>query len=100
MEKEDYPILEFDPSSRPVIRPSDHIEPIDAPEHCVPCFFYDVISDLREVGSAKEIATMGSEMGRHPLYELDVDGQRLAFYQPGLTAPFDDTAMVAIKRLE
>jgi uridine phosphorylase len=99
MDRKDYPILEFDPASPPVIQPSDHIQPIDAPEHCVPCFFYDVIADLREVGRAREIATMGSEMGRHPLYELDMDGRRLAFFQPGLTAPFAAAMLEEVIRL-
>jgi len=99
MQRREYPILEFDPESPPVIQPADHIEPIDAPEHCVPCFFYDVINDLREVGRAREIATMGSEMGRHPLYELDLDGTRLAFFQPGLTAPFAAAMLEEVIRL-
>jgi uridine phosphorylase len=99
MKRREYPILEFDPESPPVIQPSDHIEPVDAPEHCVPCFFYDVINDLREIGRAKEIATMGSEMGRHPLYELDFDGTRLAFFQPGLTAPFAAAMLEEVIRL-
>jgi uridine phosphorylase len=99
MQRQDYPILEFDPESPAVIQPADHIEPIDAPEHCVPCFFYDVINDLREVGRAREIATMGSEMGRHPLYELDFEGSRLAFFQPGLTAPFAAAMLEEVIRL-
>lgn len=82
------PILEHDPSQRAVVEPSDHIRPIDAPEHCVPCFFKDVIDGLSADGRLREIAAMGSEMGRHPLYELDADGRRVAVFQPGLTAPF------------
>lgn len=88
MEDRPIPILEYDPSPTAVIDPSDHIRRIDAPEHCVPCFFQDVIDGLLEQGRLKEIAAMGSEMGRHPLYEMDVDGRRLAVFQPGLTAPF------------
>jgi uridine phosphorylase len=84
----DPPILEHDPSPTAVIEPSDHIEAVDAPEHCVPCFFQDVIDGLKSEGRLKEIAAMGSEMGRHPLYELDVDGRRVALFQPGLSAPF------------
>lgn len=82
------PILEHDPARRAIVEPSDHIKPIDAPEHCVPCFFKDVIDGLNRDGRLKEIVAMGSEMGRHPLYELDVNGSRVALFQPGLTAPF------------
>lgn len=88
MLRNDIPILEHDPSLAAVIEPSDHIEPIDAPEHCVPCFFQDVIDGLRGRGRLTEIAALGSEMGRHPLYEIGIDGRRLAVFQPGLTAPF------------
>ena len=88
MEPRQYPILEFDPSPRAVIEASCHIDPADVPEHCVPCFFYDVIAKLEKKGRIREIACMKSEMGRHPLHEIDIDGRRLALYQPGLTAPF------------
>ncbi len=88
MRESDVPILEHDPSPTAVIEPSSHIKPSDVPERCVPCFFQDVIDSLREEGRLTEIAAMGSEMGRHPLYEMNVDGTRLAVFQPGLTAPF------------
>lgn len=88
MLRHDVPILEHDPSPTAVIEPSCHIKPIDAPEHCVPCFFQDVIDGLAEQGRLREIAALGSEMGKHPLYEMEVDGRRVAVLQPGLTAPF------------
>ena len=39
-----YPILEFDLAPEAIIEPSRIIQPIDAPEHCVICFFQDVIA--------------------------------------------------------
>ena len=88
MKNESIPLLEFDPERRALVEPSEQIKPIGAPEHCVPCFFQDVINKLVDDGRLKEIGCMGSEMGRHPLYEMDADGRRLAVFQPGLTAPF------------
>jgi uridine phosphorylase len=88
MKQERYPILEFDSSRKAVIEPSEQIVPRDVPEHCVPCFFLDVIEKLCDSGGASEVACMKSEMGRHPLYEVAMDGRRLAVFQPGLTAPF------------
>lgn len=38
-----YPILEYDPSCEALIEPSKVIRPRDLPEHCVICFFKDVI---------------------------------------------------------
>ncbi len=81
-----YPILEFDPTPEAVIEPSRVIEPIDAPEHCVICFFREVIEKLAADGGARVIAVERSEMGEHPLYELDVAGRRLAFFHPGVGA--------------
>lgn len=82
-----YPILEFDPSVPAVIDPSRCIQPQDMPEHCVICFFREAIARLKRRGQAREIAAMRSEMGKHPIYEVSVQGQRLAFFQGGVGAP-------------
>ena len=82
-----YPILEYDPNPDAVIRPERLIEPIDAPEHCVICFFQEVIAGLVQSGKARQIAVQKSEIGEHPVYELDVAGRRLAVFHPGVGAP-------------
>lgn len=82
-----YPILEFDPTPSAVIEPMRVVEPIDIPEHCVLCFFQDVIGDLVQSGQARHVIDCRSEMGPHPVYELDVTGQRLALLHPGVGAP-------------
>ena len=46
-----YPILEFDPTPRAVIEPSEVIERQDVPEHCVLCFFKSTTSSLIESGA-------------------------------------------------
>jgi uridine phosphorylase len=88
MERREFPIIEFDPSPTATVDPTAHIRPADVPEHCVPIFFQDVVDRILARGGAREIACMGSEMGRHPLYETVRDGRRVAFFQPGITAPF------------
>jgi uridine phosphorylase len=82
-----YPILEFDPAPEAIIEPSRIIKPIDAPEHCVICFFREVTERLVADGQARVIAIERSEMGEHPLYELAVADRRLAFFHPGVGAP-------------
>ncbi len=82
-----YPILEFDPTATAVIEPSRCIRPQDMPEHCVICFFREAIARLKRSGQAREIAAMRSEMGKHPIFELSVQGQRLALFQGGVGAP-------------
>lgn len=85
--KQEYPILEFDPAPEAVIEPSRVIERRDMPQHCVLCFFQDVINNLCQAGKAKGITNCRSEIGLHPVYELDVQGRRLAVFHPGVGAP-------------
>jgi uridine phosphorylase len=82
-----YPILEFDPTPTAIIEPKHLIEPIDIPEHCVLCFFQDVFDGLLKEGRLKLLATQKSEIGAHPVYELDMGGRRLAAFHPGVGAP-------------
>ena len=84
---EDYPILEFDPARKAIIEPSKVVEPRDVPEHCVLCFFKDVVAKLSQRPDAKVLAEHKWEHGSHLLYELDAEGRRLAFFQPGVGAP-------------
>jgi uridine phosphorylase len=87
MMQQSFPILEYDPNPDAIIRPERLIQPIDAPQHCVICFFREVIAGLVDSGRARRVAVQHSEYGEHPLYELDVDGRRLAVFHPGVGAP-------------
>jgi uridine phosphorylase len=84
--KREYPILEFDPSRDAVIEPAKILKRKDIPEHCVLCFFAEVIEKVREERGAKEVASTKSEMGVHPIYEIAREGRRLAFFHPGVGA--------------
>lgn len=81
-----YPILEFDSAAHSVIEPGRVLKRRDVPEHCVVCFFQDVIDDVCQHG-AKIVAMSKSEIGKHPIYEIDFSGRRLAVMHPGLGAP-------------
>jgi uridine phosphorylase len=87
IKREDYPILEFDPTPEAVIEPSRLVGPASVPEHCVGCFFTEVIAKLVEEGKARQVWADRSEQGIHPVYETELDGKRLAFYHPGVGAP-------------
>lgn len=84
--KQQYPILEFDPSRKAVLEPGELIAPIDIADHCVLCFFQDVISGLKEEGSLNQIAELGSEIGKNPIFEIEIDGSRLAVVHAGVGA--------------
>jgi uridine phosphorylase len=81
-----YPILEFDTALEAIIEPSKVIKPIDMPERVVLCFFQEVVSHI--AAKAECLHHLSSEVGTHPVYEIEVDGQRLAFAHPGVGAPF------------
>jgi uridine phosphorylase len=83
----DAPILEFDSSSTAVIEPSDHIEPTGIPPHAVLCFFQDAIEKVVAEHGGTIIDHVISEIGHNPIYELDIDGSRLALVHPGVGAP-------------
>jgi uridine phosphorylase len=82
-----YPILEFDPSREALIEPSRLIKPRDMPEHCVICFFQEVIEHIVAEQQATIAVNLQSEVGSHPIYEIAHNGRRLAFFHPGVGAP-------------
>ena len=87
MKKQPYPILEYDDDLQSILEPSELIQKMDVPKHCVICFFAEVIQWLVEEKGARFIANSKSEIGHHPLYEIDYQGKRLAFFHPGIGAP-------------
>ncbi len=81
------PILEFDSDATALIEPSVVYRKLDVPEHCVVCFFKEVIEKVASEHGAKIHATHRWEDGLHHLYEIDYEGHRLAFIHPGVGAP-------------
>jgi uridine phosphorylase len=79
-----YPILEYDPTREAFIEPAKIIKPRDIPEHCVVCFFYEVIEKVVKEHKAKIVAGDIWEDGPHPIYEIEHRGQRLAFFHSGI----------------
>ncbi len=80
------PLLEFDPAVG-VIEPSEVVEPRDVPACAVLCFFSEVIERIAARGDAREVAVLRAAHGRHPIWEIELDGQRLAVFHPGVGAP-------------
>ena len=82
------PILEFDGEPEAILEPRKLIKPLATmPTHGVICFFQDVITHFVTQGLAQEIYALRSEMGRHPIYVHEVQGQRVALFHPGVGAP-------------
>lgn len=86
--KEKYPILEFDHDTSAMLEPSNIIKRnVAMPEHCVICFFQDVINNLHQENRISEIACLNSEMGRHPVYCIKGAEPATALLHPGVGAP-------------
>ena len=82
-----YPILEFDPTPTAFIEPKQVHAAKDVPKCAVICFFQDVIQTLVNQHKAEMLHELRSEIGGHPVYEIDYRGQRLAVFHPGVGAP-------------
>lgn len=87
MKRNSFPILEFDDSKEAILEPINLVDPMDVPEHCLVCFFAEVIENLLREQDVQVVAQSISEIGQHPLYEIDYKGRRLAFFHPGIGAP-------------
>jgi uridine phosphorylase len=83
-----YPIIEYDPTPSALIEPARLVKRADAPEHCVICFFKEVIEQVAAEHQAKVLLEESNwEDGPHRVYEITHQGQRLAFLHPGVGAP-------------
>ncbi len=85
--EQQYPILEFDPSPTALINPRSSGTPAHQTTCAVLCFFQDVITRLSQEHQAVVVAHFQSEIGRHPVYALTSQGQRLLVLHPGVGAP-------------
>ena len=85
--KNGIPILEYDLSKDIIIDPQKEVKPIDISEHCVVCFFQEVIKKLHRQKRSKIIHVCKSEIGEHPVYEMRFKRKRVAFFHPGVGAP-------------
>ncbi|MEO8288361.1 MAG: nucleoside phosphorylase [Chloroflexota bacterium] len=87
MEQREFPILEFSDQPEAMLEPKRLLRPIDLPERAVACFFQDVISRLASDHKAEIITHLQSEMGTNPVYRLEIDGQPITVFHPGVGAP-------------
>ncbi|MGE5431474.1 MAG: nucleoside phosphorylase [Syntrophomonadaceae bacterium] len=88
-----YPILEFDPAKEAVLEPTSHIKPVEVSEYCVFSFFRDVIEKVAREIPVRIVKVLNSEMGKHPLYEMDFKGKKIAFFHSPVGAPFAAAAL-------
>lgn len=89
----DIALLEFDPDTEAMIEPTSHFgsgrlgEPDSLPAVAVACFFGDVVERIAAERDARLVGHLTAEHGQHGIWEIEHEGQPLAFFQPGLGAP-------------
>lgn len=88
IDADEYPILEFDPEKRAIINPSDVYESIDISEHCVICFFRDVVEHVAKTHQTRVVFTERGVYGSSNIYEFEHNGKRVAFFHPLVGASF------------
>lgn len=93
MLKNNIPILEYDGTSPNIIEPSKFIKKTDISERVVMCFFSEVIEKLLAQGILREITTLYSQIGKHPVYELEHKGTKITVFHPGVGAPLGAALM-------
>lgn len=81
------PLLDFDPTPRAFIEPSEQVRPRDVPAACVVTFFGDTVRRLLTENGGRVLAANTWADGDHPLIEIEHDGQRLAVLYSGVGAP-------------
>ena len=83
----DAPILEFDPSPTAMVEPHRVIDPIgEPPTRAVLCFFRHVIDRIRDRGTPVWFELEAAH-GVHPVYRVEVGGEEIAVFHPGVGAP-------------
>ncbi len=87
IKSEEYPILEFDPDKTSVTNPETLRYSFKVPANCVLCFFNDVLQELYKRGVTKIIGNVMSSMGSFPIYETELNGKKIALFNPGVGAP-------------
>ncbi len=87
MRRRKHPILEYDPAKRAVIEPSEVFEPIEISQHCVPCFFKDIVDEVAATHKAQVVFEDKGVYGSTQYYQFEHDGQPVVFFQPLVGAP-------------
>jgi len=82
-----FPILDFDPDRKAIINPPPAKPGEELPARVVPCFFQDVLRDLKAAGRLTQIYELRSELGPVPVYRLEGDHPAVTVYHAGLGAP-------------
>ncbi|HNV69334.1 MAG TPA: nucleoside phosphorylase [Candidatus Ozemobacteraceae bacterium] len=84
--KREFPILEFDEAREAVLNPRAK-KGKTLPDRAVLCFFREVVERWARERQARVAHRITWEHGTHRIFEIEWNGSRIAFLQPGVGAP-------------
>ncbi len=87
LEKNRFPILEFDPCATAKIEPARNIAKKDVPQACVISYFGDIVQQKFESGLLTPIAAFSMAYMRLPVYETVVQNKRVGLVSGVFGAP-------------
>lgn len=87
MDRNLFPIIEFDQDRAAIFRPELLLNDIGAPENCVLCFFPKAIESLLSAYPHREIGTLMSEDSTLPVYAVEYEGNLLCVMQARVGGP-------------
>ncbi len=96
MKPAEFPILEYDPAPSAIIDPLGCLPHVEAPEHCVLCFFNDAIDGVLARLPHKLLYGLKSMMGTSPVYEVQWDERKLALAHPRVGGPLAAATLEAM----
>ena len=99
MQKQNYPILEFDPNPKAIFGPEDIYKEKEAPGRAVICFFGNLLDEMYKEGQIILLRNIRSEMGLHPLYLYLHKGETVLIFHPGVGAPLAAAIMEEVIQL-
>jgi uridine phosphorylase len=82
MRRKKYPILEFDPERRAVLEASELFEPLGVSEHCVMCYYKDVVERTAAENNAKMVFLEKGVYGTNPYYQFVHEEKPVVFFNP------------------
>ncbi len=85
--KREFPILEFDNNQKAIINPPATISPSVFSEKAVIYFFQEIIDKLNSENKLTLIKNIKTEIGLHPIYSMEYNGEILVVFHPGIGAP-------------
>ncbi|GAB3624966.1 nucleoside phosphorylase [Mariniluteicoccus endophyticus] len=81
------PLLDFDENRAAFIVPSDVRTQMDVPRACVLTWFHDAVARVVDRLGGRQVVENRWEDGPHPLYEVQVGGQRVGLVPMPVTGP-------------